>query len=188
MIHIILLSMLAALQGVRTPDAENEGISVDAPASFAVANRSNNDRINLVELVRPPETVDNWSELISVVTMMHASEGTTLNQFYPMWRNEYRDTCPGPNETVVRGTVDGKPALKATFECPRDPQTGQPESLVVIYVQGDVNFLSVQFAFRRPMTGADKALVQKVMKTLKICDARDNACFARQARGFLPNG
>jgi len=187
---VILLSALAlaSSQGVRTPTAETEGISVDAPATFVVGNRSNDGRINLVELVRPPETVDTWSELISVVTIMHATEGTTLNEFYPMWRDGYRGTCPGPNEAVARGTVDGRPALKATFHCPVDPQTGKPESLTVIFIQGEVNLLSVQLAFRRSMTNADLALVQKVQKTLKVCDARDNACFARRATGFMSNG
>jgi len=64
---VALFSMLAvALQGVHTPTAETEGVSVDAPSTFVVANRSNNGRMNLIEMVRPPETVDNWSELISV--------------------------------------------------------------------------------------------------------------------------
>jgi len=95
---VTLFSMLTvALQGVHTPTAETEGVSVDAPSTFVVANRSNNGRMNLIEMVRPPETVDNWSELISVAIVMHASEGATLNQFYPMWRDGYRTTCPGPN-------------------------------------------------------------------------------------------
>ena len=186
---VALFSMLAvALQGVHTPTAETEGVSVDAPSTFVVANRSNNGRMNLIEMVRPPETVDNWSELISVATVMHASEGATLNQFYPMWRDGYRTTCPGPNETVARGTVDGKPALKAVFQCPVDPRTGKPESLTAMFIQGDVNLMTVHFAFRRSMTIADKAMVQKALKTLKVCDARDDPCLARRASGFLPNG
>jgi hypothetical protein len=48
--------------------------------------------------------------------------------------------------------------------------------------------MTVHFAFRRSMTIADKAMVQKALKTLKICDARDELCLARRASGFLPNG
>lgn len=185
----ILLSAIALVsQGVRTPTAETEGVSVDAPSAFIVANRSNNGQMNLIEMVRPPETVDSWSQLISVATVMHATEGTTLSQFYPMWRDDYRATCPGPNETVTKGTVDGKPAIKAEFHCPVDPKTGKPESLAIIFIQGDVNLMTVQFAFRRSMTGADKAMVYKALKTLKVCDSRDDACFARRASGFLANG
>ena len=185
---VLLLMLAVASQGIHTPTAETEGVSVDAPGTFVIGNRGNDGRMNLIEMVKPPETVDNWSELISVMTLMHATEGTTLNQFYPIWRDGYRETCPGPNETLTKGTVDGKPAIKALFHCPVDPKTGKPENMAIVFIEGDVNLMSVQFAFRRPMTNADNAMIAKVFKTLKICDARDDACFARRASGFLPKG
>lgn len=176
-------------QTIHTPTAETDGLSIDVPAAFKVANQSHSENVNLVEIIRPPETLETWSQLISVATVMHASESTTLSQFYPLWRDGYRDTCPGPNETVVRGTVDGKPALKATLFCPRDPKTGTPESLTIIFVQGDVNIMTVQLAFRRATTSPDNALIQKILKSMKICDARDQIiCAARRASGFLPYG
>jgi hypothetical protein len=185
---VMLSFLVVASQGVQTPTAETEGLSIEAPASFVVGHRDNDDTINVVELVKPPETVDSWSQLISVATIMHASETSTLARFYAMWRDQYRETCPGPNETVVRGTVDGRLALKATFQCPLDHKTGKPESLTVVFVQGQVNLLTAQMAFRRSMTASDKAMVNQMLKSMKLCDARDKPCFARPARGFLPDG
>ena len=184
----VLLLLAFALQGAHAPTAETEGVSVDAPGTFVIGNRDNDGRMSLIEMVKPPETVDNWSELISVSTVMHATEGNTLNRIYPIWRDGYRETCPGPNETLTKGTVDGKPAIKALFHCPVDPKTGKSENMAIIFIQGDVNLMSVQFAFRRPMTNADNAMITKVIRTLKVCDSRDERCFGRRPSGFLPNG
>ena len=186
---MLLLMFVAAAQGRHTPTAETEGLSVDAPDSFVVANQGATGALNLIEMVRPPETLETWSQMISVATLSNASQSTTVKQFYPIWRQGYRETCPGPRETVVNGTVDGKPALKATFYCPRDAKTDAPESLTILFVQGEVNFLTVQLSFRRAMTSADKALVQRVTKSLKVCDSRERAsCSARRPTGFLPQG
>lgn len=181
--------LAAAWQGVHRPTAETDGVSVDAPGGFVVGHQDAQDGLSLIEMVRPPETVENWSQMISVATLMNFSQRSSLKQFYSLWRENYRATCPGPGETLVRGTVDNRPALKATFHCPRDLKTGKPESLTLIYIQGEVNLFSIHLAFRRPMTALDSRLVQSVLKSIKVCDSRDRAaCSKRRATGFLPVG
>ena len=66
----VLLLLAFALQGAHAPTAETEGVSVDAPGTFVIGNRDNDGRMSLIEMVKPPETVDNWSELISVSTVI----------------------------------------------------------------------------------------------------------------------
>ena len=185
---IVLLSLLpVAAQSTGAPTADSEGVMVGAPSSFKIANQGNDGALNLIEMVRPPETLDNWSEMISVITL--SDQAVPLDDFYSSWRAGYRAACPGGTENVVNGTVDSNPALKATLSCTRDPKTGKPESVTMVFVQGHINLLAVEMAFRRSMTAADQALVHQIVTSMKICQAGGRtACAARRAFGFLPEG
>ncbi|MBA2466381.1 MAG: hypothetical protein H0V46_02095 [Sphingomonas sp.] len=161
-------------------------LGIDVPDEFEVGHQARNDALHLMELVDPPETVDTWSKLITSMLMFNAAE-RGVESFYAQWRDRLRSACTGMTETSVKGLVDGLPALRGTLSCPRNPQTGKPENLEAVVVQGVVNLMMVQVAFRRSMTPADKALIERVAGSVKVCDQRTLvACSARKATGFVP--
>lgn len=183
----ILLSVAAAM--AQAPDeqtAQTEMLGIDVPEEFEVGYQARNDTTQIMELVEPPETVDSWSKLVTNLMFFNAAQGG-LDSFYGQWRDNMRRSCTGMTNTMVKETVDGMPALRATFSCPKSPQTGGPEILETVLVQGRVNLMMVQVAFRRPVTAADTALIERVSGSMKICDQRTLAsCSARTATGFLP--
>lgn len=167
--------------------AATEMLGMNVPDEFQVGNHAENGEADIVELVQPPETVDNWSRLISGLTFFNAAH-TGLEDFYAIWRDQIRKICPGLTDTRVRGIVDGHAAIRSNLSCPRNPQTGMPENLAAFLIQGDANMMVAQVGFRRGLSPADKTLTELFAASLKICDQRTLfACSARRASGFVPS-
>lgn len=180
----VFLSLAAAV--AQAPEAQTEVLGIDVPDEFEIGYNARNDTMQIVELVEPPETVDTWSKLITSFMFFNAAE-TGLDSFYGPWRDVMRRSCAGITDGVVKGSVDGMPALRATLSCPSNPQTGKPENLEAVLVQGGANLMMVQVAFRRPLTTADNALVERVVGSMKVCNQRTlSSCSARNAMGFIP--
>jgi hypothetical protein len=183
----MFLSVLlaAAVAAQSAPSASTEMLGIDVPDEFQIGHQQRNDKVAIIELVEPPETVENWSKLITSLMLFDAAK-SGLDAFYARWRDSLRSGCPGMKDKVVRGSVDGHPAVRGTLSCPKNPQTGKPENLSAFLVQGDANLMMAQVAFRRGVAGQDTALIERIAGTLKVCDQRtlDN-CSARKATGFL---
>lgn len=185
LLYLLLWAVAPAVQPNDVPMAQTEMLGVDVPDEFQVGNHRRNDQAEIMELVQPPETVDNWSKLITSLMFFNAASNG-LDSFYTAWRAKMRSACVGMTDSFTRGSVDGRPALEAKLSCPRNPETGKAENLDAILVQGNANMMMTQVAFRRPLTSADLALIQRVRGSLKVCDQRTLAeCSARAASGFL---
>jgi hypothetical protein len=162
-------------------------LAANVPDEFTVGYQARTDSQQIIEFVDPPETVEAWSRLITLQLFFHAAEEGSLERFYGSWRNSLHAACPGMTDTMVRGSVDGMPAIKGLLSCPYNSATGKPENLGAVLVQGAFNLLMVQTAFRRPMARDDRALVERVTNSLKICDQPTlEACSRRKAVGFVP--
>ncbi|MFX4377164.1 hypothetical protein ABTA44_19135, partial [Acinetobacter baumannii] len=81
-----------------------------------------------MEMVVPPETVDNWSTLITGLDFFDTAK-VGVENFYPIWRRGMIAACPGMTETFAKGTVDGHRAIKGVLSCPINPRTNKPENL-----------------------------------------------------------
>jgi hypothetical protein len=187
MLLLVLLSMgAAAASPAKVSTAKTEMLSIDVPDEFEIGHQARNDTIQIMELVEPPETVENWSKLVTSLMFLNAAQRGT-GPFYKQWRDNMARSCSGISDNVQNGTVDGMPALRAKLSCPKNPQTGKPENLEAILVQGQANIMMVQVALRRSMTPTDKALIERVAGSMKVCDQRTlSTCSARKATGFLP--
>lgn len=189
---MFLLVLLSAAAGVAqasdAPTAQTEMLAFSVPDEFGVGYQARNDATQIVELVEPPETVANWSKLVTSLMFFNAAD-RGLGSFYGQWRDRMRGSCPGITDRVIQGNVDGMPALRAAISCPANPQTGRVENLEAVLVQGRANMMMVQVAFRRPVTPADSALVERVTASMKVCDQRAlSSCSARIATGFVQSG
>jgi hypothetical protein len=176
----------AAMAAQPLSTAPTEMLGIDAPDEFQVGNQQRNEKIELTELVVPPETVDTWSSKLITSLMVFGAAPTGVDQFYGQWRDTMRSACPGITDAPIRGTVDGHSAIRSTLSCPKNPETGKPETLGTVLVQGDANMMMVQVAFRHALAPEDRALIEHVARSLKVCDERTIAsCSARKATGFL---
>lgn len=183
-VSVLLAAAIAAQPAVTT---ETEMLGIDVPDQFQVGNHQRNEREEIIELVDPPETVDNWSRLITSLMFFGAAQ-TVPGDFYTRWRDQLRSACPGLKDTLVKGTVDGHLAIRGSLSCPHNPQTGKPENLAAFLVQGDANLMMAQVAFRHRIGPKENALISRISGSLKVCDQRTLAsCSARRATGFVPS-
>jgi hypothetical protein len=176
--------LAAAVAAQPSPTASTEMLGINVPDEFQIGNHQRNGEAEIIELVEPPETVDNWSKLVtSFIFFDGAQKG--VDAFYARWRDGMRNGCPGIKDTSVRGSVDGHAAIRGTLSCPKNPQTGKPENLSAFLVQGDANLMMAQVAFRHAVSKPDTALIERVAGSLKVCDQRTlDSCSARKAMGF----
>lgn len=182
----LLLAALSAGQAGSAPTADTEMLRIDVPDAFDIGYRARNDAQQIIEMVVPPETVEAWTTLITSQMFFNAARRTSLDGFYQTWRGSMHRACPGLTDTLIRGMVEGKPALRGRLSCPNNPQTGKPENLEAILIQGDANLMMVQIAFKHSIAPRDIALIDRVTRSLKVCDQRMlAACSARKATGFL---
>ena len=181
----LFLAALAAEPSL-PPTAETELLGIDAPDEFEVGYQARNAEQSIIELVDPPETVDTWSRLITLQLFFNGTRTLGLNAFYSRWRQSMFQACAGMTDSMEVGTVDGRRAIRGNLSCPLNPQTGKPENLQAVLVEGQVNLVMVQVAFRQPIAADDTALIQRISGSLKLCDERTFAsCSERKATGFV---
>ena len=65
-------------------------LGIDVPDEFQIGHHQRNETVEIIELVEPPETVDNWSKLITSLMFFNAAK-TGLDVFYARWRDGLRD-------------------------------------------------------------------------------------------------
>lgn len=163
-----------------------ELLGLNTPDQFKVGYQDQNDRMRIVELVEPPETVENWTRLITALSLFGVAGKATVGDFEANWSGGLKRDCPRAVIKTVPGSVDGRPARRSEVSCPFLSKTGRSEMLTAFIVQGEGDLFMVQVAFGHEPDEADRALVAHVGRSLKVCreDALD-ACKARQAVGFV---
>lgn len=183
MFLIVLLAV--AMAGQPPSTVSTEMLAMNVPDEFQVGNHQRDDTSEIIELVKPPETVDTWSKLVTSMIFFDAAKAG-LDTFDVRWREGLRNDCPGMKDSVVRGRVDGHPALRHLVSCAQNPQTGKPENLSAVLVEGNANLLLAQVAFRHEVMPPDHVLIEHVIGSLKVCDERTlDSCKARKATGFV---
>lgn len=186
-----LLSALALPQTAAPAPASGpvDILGFDDSSGFKLGYHVRSAASDMTELVVPPETVENWTTLITQQTLFDATQRFGGPEgFYRVWRDMMSRGCPGLTATVERGTVEGKPAVKGMLSCPNNPQTAKPENLSAILVQDDADILMIQVAFRRSIGAADAALIRRVNGSVRVCNPPSGRCPRRKNSGFTATG
>ena len=120
----------------------------------------------LVEMVRPPETVEDWTELVTVQTFnKRAVDWGDLDAFLTLHRDEVEKRCPG-SSLEIRAR-DSKSLLyeHRIVNCAQ----GAPETSMGRVLDGDDNRFMLQYAVRSPLE-LDEA--RRTEWTAKLQDVR----------------
>lgn len=186
LLPLLLIAALSPAQTAPSSAAPVDMLGFDGGSGFKLGYHARNAASDMTELVIPPETVENWTTLITQQTLFNGAQRVGLERFYGLWRDMMRRDCPGLTDTVEQGEVEGRPAIKGMLSCPNNPETGKPENLSAVLVQGDVHLLMIQIAFRRPVGASDAALIRRVNGSLRICAPAEARCARRKDSGFTP--
>ena len=100
------------------------------------------------EFVRPGQTVDNWTERITVQTLNKAIGLGSVEGQIDSYRNSLDERCPGSTVDVIRQTPDGVIYESNIVNC----EQGADEHALVRILDGSYNRFFVHYAVRGEST------------------------------------
>jgi hypothetical protein len=177
--HMLKLSLLFAVLSASPAAAElvNENLLVPLPEGYKVGFQTRKNNMDMQEMVPTNETVDNWTEMVTVQIFngLKALPGEFRRGLDLRWRAN----CPSTNAAQITSDLEnGYPALVWLLDCPNNPATGKPEITWFKAVAGNDAFYLVQKAFKFEPSKEQVTQWRHFLEAVKVCDSRlpDRAC------------
>jgi hypothetical protein len=172
---LLVGSVAAVATGQSLIDAEN--LLIGQPPGFKVGYQSGQDNRSITEYVPVAETVDEWTQMLTVQVFRHATVDSAT--FLQAIGKRYMGDCPGTTaKGIFTGTINGYVVSMLVLKCPNNPGTGKPETTVFRIIKGNDALYSVQRAWRSVPTDADLNAVMQTLAKVTACDTRstDHPC------------
>jgi hypothetical protein len=150
-------------------DAEN--LLFSPPKDFKVGFQSNHDNRLMTEFVPVAETVEDWSQMLTVQIYRGATVDAAT--FLQGVGKRYMDTCSGTTaKGIYTGQVNGYVVSMLLLKCPMNPGTGKPETTAFRVIKGKDALYSVQRAWRAVPSDQDLDDVMHTLAKVTVCDTR----------------
>ncbi len=111
------------------------------PAGFKVGYKGTSNGVNLMEWVPSGETVQNWSEMVTVQIFTRRADLDPA-QFLGRLQQQWLAACPGSKPaSIPTGKANGYTISMMMLHCPLLAATGKPETTMFPGDQGKRQFL-----------------------------------------------
>lgn len=127
-----------------------EGVLVNWPdeEGWTIADRQENQKLLMIELLRKGESLDNWTQIGTMIS----GKGVRLADIrmaYERYAATFKKTCPDVRLAihVIEPTIEF-PRVIFSQECSKTPKDGHPEAAVWLVVQGRQSLYTVHRALR----------------------------------------
>jgi len=171
---IMVFSILTNITFSSFSDAQlkNENIIVVMPAGYKEGYRARQGQQQIVEMVLKSESVQDWSEMLTVNTTF-GGISKTPSQYYSSTINAWKGACKGTSSQLIRqGKEKGYTFTFWIMVCPKSRLTGRPEWTLSKAIWGKDSFYLVSKAWsRKPL----KKEIQKwsgFLSKVYVCDTR----------------
>ena len=143
------------LGAVAHAQLRNENLLVGLPQGFKVGFSESRNGMNMQEWVPANETVQNWTEMVTVQIFLNRKDLDPV-QFLATMEKQWAGACKGSTATPpVAGKVNGYTSATTLLRCPLLASTGKPETTMMKAIRGNDSFYLVQRAVRSlPTAGA----------------------------------
>lgn len=157
-------------------------VEFSIPPHFKVANQSTNAGNYIQESVLQGESVDRWSQMITLTGKRGAS---TTPQASPQAYAEniahgFQQACPSTFAIAEPGArkIDGREAFVVIASCGsvREGNNGHSESAIIVAVRGSADFYTIQWAVRgtesaKPLTLDPQVWADRIgqLDPIRIC-------------------
>jgi len=156
----------------------NENLLTSAPSGYQIGFQDKNGQRQIVEWVPDGETVENWTEMVTVQIFYNLK--VTPDAFMHDLEKHWDSSCPGSPaaHTIANVVENGYPSLVWLLDCPKNPGTAKPEITWFKAVQGNDSFYVVQKAFRFAPSKEQITRWVGYLKAAHVCDSRlpDRPC------------
>jgi hypothetical protein len=165
-----LFGAAAAIASSQTLTA-GENLVFSPPKNFAVGYRSSHDNRVMTEYVPDGQTVDDWTQLVTV-QIFH---GATVDPatFLKGVGARYEGHCPGTSaKGIFTGQSNGYVVSMLLLKCPNNPGTGKPETTAFRVIKGRDALYSVQHAWRAVASDQEVDVAMHALAAVTVCDTR----------------
>lgn len=173
-----VLALMGALCGAASAQLVNENLLVAMPEGYKVGFTDKKPRLIMSEMVPQAETVEAWTEMMTVQIFL-GMKGITPAQYAANMQGMWAKACPNAaSQPVAAGAENGYPFTLWLSSCPRNVSTGKPEITWFKAMQGNDSFYLVQKAFKFEPTKAQIETWMNYFKKVSVCDSRlaDRSC------------
>jgi hypothetical protein len=149
-----------------------ENLLVSPPPGFKVGFQDSRGGVIIQEWVPEGETVQNWSEMVTVQLFQNRRDldpRAMLGTIQRGWLNACKGSMPAP---IVASRIDGYEAASMVLRCPLNGETGKPETTAFRAIRGRDSFYVVQRAVRSVPDADRLARMESYLASVGVCDTR----------------
>lgn len=166
----VLFCLTAA--GGQAQQLKNENLLVGMPQGFKVGFKDSKNGMNMQEFVPAAETVQNWTEMVTVQVFLSRKD-LQPGPFLAAMQKQWSDGCKGSTSTTVgTGKVKGYESASVLLRCPLLASTGKPETAMIKAIKGNDSFYVVQRAVRSVPTPERLETMKQYIESVSVCDSR----------------
>ena len=159
-------------------ELKKENLLHGMPDGYKVGHQSRKGNNLIVEMVPANETVQNWTEMLTV-NITFGNLPVTPVKYSELMKDMWGKSCPDSGGSMIAsGKENGYPFAVWILSCQHNPSSGKPEWTLFKAIKGNDSFYVVQKAWRRePTKNKIKDWMQHLRK-VKVCDSRlpDRKC------------
>jgi hypothetical protein len=166
---------LALSLGIAAPPSQaqlkGENLLVTPPAGFKVGYQGTSNGIGLQEWVPASETVQNWSEMVTVQIFFKRADldpAQLLGKIQQQWLAACKGSAQAP---ILPGRENGYATSTMMLRCPLLPATGKPETTMFRAIKGSDSFYLVQRAVRAAASPDQVERMKQYLAAVSVCEA-----------------
>jgi hypothetical protein len=172
---VVLLLLLPLLAAPATAQLKDENLLVSLPPGFKVGFQASKNGMNMQELVPASETVESWTEMVTVQIFMGRRDLDPV-RFLATVQQGWLGACKGSAPSRIASVpVNAYVGATMQLSCPLNPETGKPETALFKAIRGSDSFYSVQRAVRAIPTAEQTARITQYLEQVSVCDTRSPA-------------
>lgn len=171
--HKVMIGLIAAAFGATAAAAAPpaEWVGQGPLPGLVIAYHLAGEGSLIVERVPRGETIERWTRMAT--NQRFAGEiaaGGTVDRWHAGFVQNLSRACPGFRASVpARLRIEGRPAIELRGDCPRNPETGRPETFFLRAIAGRTDLHLAQIAFRSVPTAAEAAWARGHLATVTLC-------------------
>jgi len=140
---------------------------------FVVGFRDAQNGGAIVERIPRRETVEIWTRMVTV--QRFANIGPRIRYWTDTFGPSLSQACPGAVVSrPVYSRAEGHQQVEFRVDCPRNPQTRQPETFLMRAIAGASDLYSAQIAFRHVPSAQETEWARRQLASVTLC-TRENA-------------
>ena len=169
---MISLVMLFGLSSVAQAQFAGENLLVGPPPGFKLGFQESRGGVSIQEWVPDGETVQNWSEMVTVQLFQNRRDldpRAMLDTIQRGWLKACKGSAPAPIVAVKTNGYDGATMV---LRCPLNGETGKPETTAFRAIRGRDSFYMVQRAVRSVPDASRLERIENYLASVSVCDTR----------------